>query len=169
MVKPGLVLAALALLGTAACAAPADHTPKVASLDGGAAAPSASAAGERARQRLDDTPADFARLTKPYYDCTLAHGVDVRALKSGAQHTQPQSVEDAAVAACIGLWPLPPWEEDPANPRMKDFEKAVGTCLRDDKGIAGVVVDDDGYTGGDVYQIMDNVDACKKIAAKQLG
>jgi len=170
MVKPGLLLAALTILGTAACAAPADHAPKVASLAGGTAAPSASATAERARLRLDDTPADFQRKTKPYYDCTLAHGVDARAIKSGAPATKPKSVVDAVVAACQVQWPLPPWEEDPANPRQKDFLRAVGVCLRDDKHIAGVKVLDDGYDEGpNVYKIMDNVDDCKRIAAKKLG
>jgi len=39
------------------------------------------------------------------------------------------AVENAALAACTHLMPLPPWQYDPANPKALGFVQQVVACL----------------------------------------
>jgi hypothetical protein len=142
----GLVTA-LALFGAGACAAgpPTAAAPEVATLASPSTSPAhASPTPERPRRRLEDTAADSAALEKPFNDCMAAHG----------QHGKPGFAEGddlpaalkAAQKACLRFWPLPPWQQDPANPEAKDFARDVVKCLKG-KGVEYV---DTGANGIDI-------------------
>ena len=105
---------------------------------------SASAAPERPRQRIDGTEADFQLLIKPYQKCMNNHGITSEKGATGwsSGDDAPKEQRDAQ-KACEQFWPLPPWEQDPANPEAKDFSRDVVKCLKG-KGVKDVEVGADG-------------------------
>jgi hypothetical protein len=143
----GLV-AALALFGAGACSAgqPKAAAPTVATLTNPSTVASrpASPSPERPRRRLDDTAADTAALEKPFDKCMGAHGQTI--VKGFDQNTDLPKATKAAQDACLKFWPLPPWEEDPANPEARDFARDVVKCLKN-KGVRYV---DTGSNGIDI-------------------
>jgi hypothetical protein len=145
----GLV-AIVAMVGAGACSSgsPRAQEPEVASLIPSSVAASASASAapkpERPRQRLDDTEADYQALIKPYRACMKAHGRTNDKEQSGwAGGDGVPPAQEAAQKACQNFWPLPPWEQDPANPEAKDFARDVVKCLKG-KGVKYVETTADG-------------------------
>jgi hypothetical protein len=122
---------ALALLGAGACSARQPRAaPEVATLASPSTRVSASTSPsqERPRRRLDDTAADSVALEKPFYKCMAAHGQPhPKGFEEGSG--LPTALK-AAQDACLKFWPLPPWEDDPANPEAKDFARNVVKCLK---------------------------------------
>ena len=141
-----LVTAAVVLAGTA-CSSPAKEPagkPEVATLQN-AAAPSASpsAAVQRPRERIDGTAEDFEALLKPYEQCMTRHGLGTKGQRASDGAKPADKVTKAADKECQPLYPLPPWEMDPANPKAKDFARDVVKCLKA-KGVKYVEVNADG-------------------------
>jgi hypothetical protein len=144
--------AAICLMGVAACGSPAPTAPKVATLASGPA-PSASAGGpERPRERIDMTADEREALMVPYQKCLKSHGVSQLKAKEAADSKSVTGAEAEAARYCEEhYFPLPPWEQDPANPDARDFAVAVVKCLKG-KGVKYVEVSDDGISiafGGD--------------------
>ena len=149
-VRSAGLIAVVVLAGVAACSSGSSHaeTPQVASLiPSSAAAPApapAVAKPERPRQRIDETEADYQALLKPYKSCMKAHGRTNDKEQSGwASGDDVPPAQAAAQQACQNFWPLPPWEQDPANPEAKDFARAVVKCLKG-KGVKYVETTEDG-------------------------
>jgi hypothetical protein len=145
------LVAAVVILGATACssssgdATSAAGKPEVATLrsaDPVASPASSSAAAQAPRERLDDTEADWQALIKPYDDCMKRHGLGAKGARLDG--TMPsKAVTDAANKECQPMYPLPPWELDPANPEAKDFARDVVKCLKA-KGVKYVEVNADG-------------------------
>ncbi|MEU7927886.1 hypothetical protein [Micromonospora sp. NPDC049107] len=175
-----LVFAAVIVAATAGCdpggAKTGEEQPDVATLQTAtAASPSRSASPtvEAPRFRLDDTDADRAAKMKPYDDCLKQHGLDVIAIRQKRKPPLGDAAREAANKACEPLNPLPPWEEDPANPKARDFTYAVVKCLRA-KGVDVELSPDGasyGYRGtpddpGDVEKGMSLALVCRREVAK---
>jgi hypothetical protein len=176
----GMVVAVLAaaLSAGSACSDQASDTaaPKVATLASPTTgpAPSPSAAPERGRERLDETAEEEAVLLRPWHKCLNEKaGFNV----DGSEKPPPGAKKKMgdAKTACSPLLPLPPWEEDPANPEAKDFAHDTVACLKR-KGATNAHVGDDGigieYDGGyeqrlSISKTMDMVPGCQReVAAK---
>jgi hypothetical protein len=127
---PHAVAAVFIAIAAVGCSS-AGSQPQVAALPTSAASgnsPSASASagtptGGRPRERLDETPSQADALVAPWNQCMTAHG--------GSQKGKlaTPAVQNAALAACTHLMPLPPWQEDPANPKALGFVQRVVACL----------------------------------------
>jgi hypothetical protein len=148
--RPMVLVAAAVVLGSAACSSPAADPapagkPEVATLrSAGAVTPSATAAAAQPpRERIDGTDADFEALIKPYQQCMTRHGLGEKGQRLSDSAMPNKKVADAAEKDCRPLYPLPPWELDPANPKAKDFARDVVKCLKG-KGIRYVEVNPDG-------------------------
>lgn len=181
-----LAVAAFALTATSACGSPqaADGGAKVATLASPAATPSASAAAQRPRERLDTTPEEFDAMMGAFRKCLKARGYDELDAKraadkvtSGTEVGPEQQKLDEAFRACEAqYYPLPPWEKDPANPEARDFAVAVVKCLKK-KGVKYVEVGTDGLSyslGGEhndsrsISMGMDLAPECEReVAAAQ--
>ncbi|MFI5937464.1 hypothetical protein [Actinoplanes sp. NPDC051494] len=189
----GLVAAAIAMTGLAACGSsepggasggagdPAEA--KVATLVSTAATPSASAKvkAERPRETLGMTSEESEALLAPYQKCLKENGVesgDIKAARSGtraATEAEMSKMEKANQICEPQYFPLPPWEKDPANPESRDFAVATVKCLKE-KGIEFVEVSEDGISialGGDqndsrsITRGMDLIPGCEReIAAR---
>lgn len=150
------VVAAIALTGMSACGSgdKAGAAPKVATLASTGATPpaSASAGPERPRERIDMTADEREALMVPYEKCLKSHGVSQLKAKQAADSKSVTGAEAEAARYCDEhYFPLPPWEQDPANPDARDFAVAVVKCLKG-KGVKYVEVSDDGISiafGGD--------------------
>jgi hypothetical protein len=153
------VVAAIALTGTSACgSADKDNgPPKVATLASpgatpGPAASSAAAGPQRPRERIDMTAEERDALMVPYQKCLKDHGIsDLKAKKAQDASTSGGPADAAAQYCDEHYLPLPPWEQDPANPDARDFAVAVVKCLKG-KGVKYVAVSEDGISvafGGD--------------------
>lgn len=140
----------VAVLGAACSSGPDEQTPRVASLIPPSAAASAAAPAsaavkqERPRRRLDETEADFQELLKPFQKCMKAQGLPGGEKDQGwvGGDDVPEK-QKAAQEACTRFWPLPPWEQDPANPEADDFARDVVKCLKG-KGVKYVETTEDG-------------------------
>jgi len=149
------IVATVVVLGGTACSSSSgDATseagkPEVATLQSASpasasASASASAAAQAPRERIDGTAEDFEILLKPYENCMKEHGLTPKGALLGTDSKVPsKAVGDAANKACQPLYPLPPWERDPANPEAKDFARDVVKCLKE-KGVKYVELTDDG-------------------------
>jgi len=145
------IVATVVVLGGTACSSSSEDAtsaagkPEVATLQ--SAKPSsapASAAAQAPRERIDGTAEDFEILLKPFEKCMKEHGLSPKGALLGTDNKLPsKAVEDAANKACQPLYPLPPWERDPANPEAKDFARDVVKCLKE-KGVKYVELTDDG-------------------------
>ncbi|WP_412751113.1 hypothetical protein [Krasilnikovia sp. M28-CT-15] len=151
-----LAVVAIALTATAACGSTekaSDGGAKVATLTSPEARPSASAAAQRPRERLDTSPEEFEAMLAPYNKCLKEHGISVTDAKRAADRAKPgdasspeQQKADESFRSCEAqYYPLPPWEKDPANPEARDFAVAVVKCLKK-KGVTYVEVSDDGLS-----------------------
>ncbi|MET0424198.1 MAG: hypothetical protein ABW046_10000 [Actinoplanes sp.] len=127
----------------------------MATLASPASSPSASAAPQRPRQRLDSTDEEIQAMMAPYYRCMTEHGAEIDKRKLGGEGKPvkiDQNKVDAANKICEPqFYPLPAWERDPANPEARDFALGVVKCLKD-KGVEYVATGDDGLGlefGGD--------------------
>ncbi|MET0423357.1 MAG: hypothetical protein ABW046_05755 [Actinoplanes sp.] len=67
-------------------------------------------------------------------------------------------------------WPLPPWENDPANPDAEDFARDVIKCLRG-KGVENVTTGKDGLGvvagDGSVSAVGRYLDECQRDVARK--
>jgi len=164
------VMTAIALTALSACGssggAETDVGARVASLATPEARPSAGAAAkkvdkERPRERLDTTPEEFEAMLVPFNKCLKKSGftdqaqgkqVADRSRDTAKAASKKEETENAAYRACEEqYYPLPPWEQDPANPEAREFARAVVKCLKA-KGVKYVEVSDDGISpafGGD--------------------
>lgn len=154
MFRRWVLIGVVVTLGGCSAAEPRAEAPPVASISRPpAVSVSASAAvPERPRQRLDDTEADYTARLKPYQKCMKAHGiVGEKGATGWASGPDAPKEQVAAQQACEMFWPLPPWEQDPANPEAKDFTRDVVKCLKS-KGVKYVEPSEDGIgiaAGGD--------------------
>lgn len=175
-----LVCAAVIATVTAGCDSGGAKTgagqPDVATLQTATAAPpsrSTPPTAEAPRFRLDDTDADRAAKREPYDDCLKEHGLDVIAIRQKRKPALSDAATEAANKACEPLNPLPPWEEDPTNPKARDFTYAVVKCLKA-KGVEVELSPDGlsyGYRGspddpGDVEKDMNLGLVCRREVAK---
>lgn len=153
------VVAAIALTGVSACGSSGQDAgaPKVATLVSTGATPAASAASsagpERPRERIDMTSDERDALMVPYQKCLKDHGISQLKAKLATDGNSGVTAAEADAARyCEQHYlPLPPWEQDPANPDARDFAVAVVKCLKN-KGVKYVEVSDDGISiafGGD--------------------
>jgi hypothetical protein len=149
--KMTLIAAVIVLGGTACSSSSGDASagagkPEVATLQSAAPSTAASSAAPTApRERLDGTAEDFEILLKPYENCMKKHGLTQKGLLIGSDTKLPaKAVTEAATKECQPLYPLPPWERDPANPEAKDFARDVVKCLKA-KGVKYVEVSEDGF------------------------
>ena len=146
---PVALVAAAVVIGGTACSSPAPKKPAgqpdVATLrSAGPVTPSPSpSAAQPPRERIDGTAADFEVLVKPYRECMTRHGLGEKGQRLSDSAMPNRKVADAAEKDCKPLYPLPPWELDPANPKAKDFARDVVTCLKH-KGVRYVEVNPDG-------------------------
>lgn len=148
---PMVLVAAVVVLGGTACSSPAGEPapagkPEVATLrSAGTVAPSASAAAAAPapRERIDGTDADYQALVKPWEQCMTRHGLGGKGERLSDNKMPGKKVADAAEKECRPLFPLPPWELDPANPKAEDFARDVVKCLKG-KGVRYVEVNSDG-------------------------
>lgn len=183
-----LVAATIALATVSACGtAEQPETAgggKVATLQSAtaSAAPAASKAAQRPRERLDTTREEFEAMLAPYHKCMRANGAGFRKGTSGDAGVKPASPEQEAIAEKANkicepqFYPLPPWERDPANPESRDFAVAVVKCLKGE-GVEYVVVAEDGISislGGEdndqrsIRLGMDKIPECERqVAAKK--
>ena len=145
----GLALVATAaILGAGGCAGttPAAQPPQVASIVQPSAGASASALAERPRHRLDETEADYKALIAPLLKCMREHGVTTEKEATNWDSGNNWSkAHRTAQKACERFFPLPAWEQDPANPEAKDFTQKEIKCLRA-KGVKYVEAEEDGIT-----------------------
>lgn len=126
--------------GLSGCGAEQQPVPQVPSLpstsDSGtpgsaSAAPSTAPEVGRPRERIDMTVEEREAMAAPYQQCLVANGFDKsRYSQDPATRTNIDADWAKASAACATKEPLPPWEQDPGNPRSKDFTHAVVLCLR---------------------------------------
>ncbi|MCA2214230.1 hypothetical protein [Jidongwangia harbinensis] len=142
------VLIAVLAAGVACSSdAPDSGTPRVATLSSAGSTPSASAAAERPRERLDTTPEEAEAMRRPYDKCLTENGAPSKSDSvrlTGAARDKAAKKFEAANRICEPLYlPLPPWEKDPANPEAKDFARDVVTCIKG-KGVRYVEVSEDG-------------------------
>jgi hypothetical protein len=181
--RPMVLVAAAVILGGAACSSPPAEPPAgkpdVATLRSpGAATPSASpsAAPKPPRERIDGTAEDFEALLKPYEKCMSRLGLDLKGQRASGKVKADDKITKEADKECQPLYPLPPWEMDPANPKYKDFARDVVKCLKG-KGVQYVEVNPDGpgwALGGpqndakSISKGMDLSPACEReVAAKK--
>jgi hypothetical protein len=152
-----MVIAALAVTALAGCGSPAKSgtgtTAKVATLTSPITSASAGDAGpQRPRERLDMTSEERDALMVAYEKCLTTHGVTVLDAKKSQDAVKTGGVTNKWARYCEEHYvPLPPWEQDPANPEARDFAVAVVKCLKG-KGVKEAAVTDDGVSitfGGD--------------------
>jgi hypothetical protein len=155
-----MVVAAMAFTALAGCGSPAKSEAgagvKVATLTSPAAGASASASAaagpQRPRERLDMTSEEQDALMVGYEKCLKTHGLSVLDAKKSQDAAKTGGVPDKWTRYCEEhYFPLPPWEQDPANPEARDFAVAVVKCLKG-KGVEEAAVTDDGVSitfGGD--------------------
>ena len=138
-------LALLAML--TACSAPAaeqgkGNDPKIATLETGAPAPTASADplfakyGEPVRERLDMTDEEGEAAWRPRDRCIADHTSAPPSASEDGDGASSAAAGDAEGAAeaeviCSRLSPLPPWELDAQNPDALAFVQRVVDCLRE--------------------------------------
>jgi hypothetical protein len=151
-----MVVAAMAITALAGCGSPAKSEvgagAKVATLTSPAAGASASAGPQRPRERFDMTSEERDALMVGYEKCLKTHGISVLDAKKSSDAAKTGGAPDKWARYCEEhYFPLPPWEEDPANPEAGDFAVAVVKCLQS-KGVKDAAVTDDGVSitsGGD--------------------
>jgi hypothetical protein len=172
-----LVVTAVVLAAVSACGKPGADAPQVATLASASpAAASPSAGPQRPRERIDMTSDERDALQVPYRKCLKSHGLsdlDAKKAEDAAKAGGPAA--DAARFCEEHYLPLPPWEQDPANPEARDFAVAVVKCLKS-KGVRKVEVDPDGISialGGDdndprsISMGLDLEPACERQVAAQ--
>jgi hypothetical protein len=140
-------LAAVALTTVAACGSPASSKTgtgaKVATLSSPTAASPSAAGPQPPRMRIDMTAAEEAAMRAPYEKCLKARGLTVVDAKKASDVVTKGGKPNEAAQYCESHYlPLPPWEQDPANPEAKDFEHDVDTCFK----AKGGKVDADGVS-----------------------
>jgi hypothetical protein len=140
-----------------------------------ASAPASAAAPERPRERLDTTPEEYEAMLKPYEKCMKEQGAKPKSEWGNKRPTGAdiEKLEKADRVCGPQYTPLPPWERDPANPKSRDFARAVVKCLKK-KGVEYVEVDPDGVSialGGDqndrksITKGMDLIPECERESA----
>jgi hypothetical protein len=152
--RRALVVTAIVLAAATGCGKAGDDAgkdaPRVATLASASASPSAGP--QRPRERIDMTSDERDALQVPYHKCLKSHGLsDLDAKKAEDAGKTGGPAADAARYCEEHYLPLPPWEQDPANPEARDFAVAVVKCLKS-KGVKKVEVDADGISialGGD--------------------
>lgn len=177
-----MVVAAMAFTALAGCGSPAKSEAgagaKVATLTSPAAGASASAAAgpQRPRERFDMTSEERDALMVGYEKCLKTHGISVLDAKKSQDAAKTGGAPDKWARYCEEhYFPLPPWEQDPANPEAGDFAVAVVKCLKS-KGIEDAAVTDDGVSitfGGDaddrdsIVQALELQPQCEREVAAQ--
>ncbi len=148
------IFCALAIATTIAGCSTAAPQAKVATLatpkPGTSATPTPPPTSSRPRERLDMTDAELNALEAPYEACIAAHGGQSKqGGRAGSGISQPAPTSASWVAAekaCISKDPLPPWEQDPANPQAAIYMGKVVACLHR-MGVKYAEVKDDASVG----------------------
>lgn len=181
----------LALLTTlAACSAPASDEgagddSKIATLETGSPAPTASADplfakyGEPIRERLDMTDEEGEAAWKPRDRCVADHTSAPQGAVEGGSGSSSAAAGDAeAEAICSRLAPLPPWELDAKNPDALRFVQQVVDCLRehgvreveigeaDQFGRIGILLGGESNDSSSISLGMQHTDACMAAASE---
>ncbi|SMQ74912.1 hypothetical protein [Agreia sp. VKM Ac-1783] len=183
-------LALLAML--AACAAPADEEgkggdSKIATLETGSPAPTASADplfakyGEPVRERLDMTDEEGEAAWKPRDRCVADHtSAPQGTSEQGGGGSSAAAGDAEAEAICSRLAPLPPWQLDAQNPDALRFVQQVVDCLRehgvreveigeaDQFGRIGILLGGESNDSSSISLGMQHTDACMAAASEEV-
>ena len=182
-------LALLAML--TACSAPgAEGTggdSKIATLETGSPAPTASADplfakyGEPVRERLDMTDEEGEAAWRPRDRCVADHTSPPQGASEEGSGSSSAAAGDAeAEAICSRLAPLPPWELDAQNPDALRFVQRVVDCLRehgvreveigeaDQFGRIGILLGGESNDSSSISLGMQHTDACMAAASEEV-
>ncbi|MEV6597263.1 hypothetical protein AB0M36_10415 [Actinoplanes sp. NPDC051346] len=180
--KRALVVLAVAaaMAGGSACSSSepeggaADGKAQVATLTSAGSTPAASAkpaADARPRERLDSTEEELEVMREPYYKCVREQGATPKHEMGDKFAGQAPSGELEKFLKADKLcrpkfYPLPPWEQDPANPEAKDFARDVVKCLKG-KGVKYVeVAPEGGYSLGGPNNHSESISKGMELAPK---